>query len=79
LLNPSVRPKHVLVLLNEEIYFELNIKVEECWKYEIYHSTHFMFLSEVQHISTCSNNVCPYVKDKKPFKPLIILSFFHPS
>ena len=23
-------------------------------------STYFKFLSEVQHISTCSNNACPY-------------------
>lgn len=36
----------------------------EIWKY---HSTHFIFLSEVQHISTCSNNVCPYAKEKKTF------------
>ena len=36
----------------------------EIWKY---HSTHFIFLSEVQHISTCSNNVCPYAKEKKNF------------
>ena len=64
LLNPSVRTKTGLVLrFVWQILLETMLrKVLEIWKY---HSTHFIFLSEVQHISTCSNNVCPYAKEKK--------------
>lgn len=79
LLNPSVGTKTDFGSYQLKHFAFHCIKAKQCARnMKLYHSaTHFMFLSEVQHISTCSNNVCPYVNGKNLLHHL--LSLFHPS